>query len=180
MQLQKVKKVGKVSDESIQRLLSNFRKQEELTIQMKDAFGWCLAVDVVLIIITIITALFSVVVFLVHNEINAAVSFGMPLILHVIILFELFNAGYGFESECRKSAVLLKDIPTKELGRGSRTQILMQQAMLLSQPFGVTPGSFYHANRRTLTGIASAINTYVIVLVQFHNEESITGTNQQI
>ncbi|CAL8118160.1 unnamed protein product [Orchesella dallaii] len=171
MQLEKVKKLGKVSDENIQRLLSYFRKQEELTTQMKNAFGWCLAVDVLLIIISIITALFSVVVVLVHNEINAAVSFGMPLILHAIILFELFNAGYGFESECRKSAVLLKDIPTKELSQYTITQVNFAQAMLLSQPFAVKPGSFFHANRRTLTGIASAINTYVIVLVQFHKEE---------
>ncbi|CAL8118162.1 unnamed protein product [Orchesella dallaii] len=148
MQLEKVKKVEKVDDEDIRRLLSYFRKEGELTAQMNDAYGWCLAVDVVLIIISIITAVFSVVVFLVHKELGAAITFGVPLIIHVAILFELFNSAYGFESE-----------------------ILMQQAMLLSQPFAVKPGSFFHANRRTLTGIASAINTYVIVLVQFHKEE---------
>ncbi|CAL8118152.1 unnamed protein product [Orchesella dallaii] len=123
MQLKNVKKFEKVADEEIHRLMRYFKQQGNLTAQMNEAFGWGLAVDMVLIIITIITALFSVVVFLVNNEFVAVVSFGVPLILHVAILFELFNAGYCFESESKKSAMLLKNIPTTQLGRISRAQV---------------------------------------------------------
>ncbi|CAL8118086.1 unnamed protein product [Orchesella dallaii] len=173
LQLENINKSKKVGDEEINRILKCFEKQEELTAQMNDAFGWCFAVDMLLTIISIITALFSVEIFLMHKEFGTAASYVVTLILHLAILFELCNAAYLFESECKKSITLLKNIPVRHLGRNGRIQILIQQAKLLSQPFSVKPGSFFHVNRRTLTEIGSAVNTYVIVLVQFHNGESM-------
>ncbi|ODN04096.1 Gustatory and odorant receptor 63a, partial [Orchesella cincta] len=183
IQLEKVNQICFVTNEDCQRILSSYRKQEMLTAQLNDAFGWCLTVDMLLMVISLITLLFSVLVCLSVKEYAGAFSFGWALILHAAIVFELCNASYVFEAESRKSAILLKNIPIHRLEHISRVQkffiplmdltfqIIMLKAKLLSLPLVINPGSFFHVNRRTITGIFSAITTYLIVLVQFHNGE---------
>jgi len=84
-----------------EEILATLRKQELVIAQANAAFGWCFTIDILLMAVSIIASLFSVIYFLVHEEFVGALSFGVPLILHSAIVFELCNAAHGFEAEVR-------------------------------------------------------------------------------
>ncbi|CAL8127558.1 unnamed protein product [Orchesella dallaii] len=157
----------------IKRIFKFIGKLENIVVGANFVFGWCIPLDVLMMLITITTSLFSFIIFLLHSEFSAALTFGLPLVLNSAILFEFFNASYGFEAEGQKCTMLLRQIPMSKLNHSEAIHVSLLQSKLLLQPLTIDPAVFFRVNRKTLSAITSAITTYLIVLVQFHNDEKL-------
>jgi len=84
------------------RLLLCFREFESLVAEANETYGISLAWNVLAFFVFITISLFSCIVFLLKYEFDLAFSFGMQLVLSLVILFEFCNAGFAFEKEVKE------------------------------------------------------------------------------
>jgi len=83
----------------VEKILDFIKKLEKVINGANLVFGWCIPLDILVMLVTITISLFSVLTFLFQSEFSGALTFGLPLVLNLVILIEFCNAAFGFEKE---------------------------------------------------------------------------------
>ncbi|CAL8118082.1 unnamed protein product [Orchesella dallaii] len=111
------------------------------------------------------------IAFIIGFNVSAALSNLVPLALHVTVVVAICDAANNFELETRRCLSYLKYLSPANIQNYRNIQIMMQETKLLTNPPIIKPGFIFNVDRTTLTSMAAAITTYLVVLIQFHNDE---------
>ncbi|CAL8118148.1 unnamed protein product [Orchesella dallaii] len=161
------------------QILKTFRHLETLTDEFNEVFGCLIAVDVLSVLLAILLMLFQMVVFLSTSDYVNGLAHCWFLTANIWIVVTFCEASYVFEKQTKRCSSRLKQLtPRSSVNHGIIMKITMQVTRNLCSPIIIMPRSLFRVNRRTLTDMASAIITYMVMLVQFYKEdETITLTD---
>jgi len=89
----------KVHCQQVKMILFHIKTLELLVADVNSVFGWWISMNVVLMLGSITTSLFSSIIFMLNVGVGAGLSFALPFVILASILFELCNSAFGFERE---------------------------------------------------------------------------------
>ncbi|CAL8118084.1 unnamed protein product [Orchesella dallaii] len=160
------------SPTEIKNTLHRFQQLESLIADYNQIFGLYNVVDFLSLTIAITVTLFQIIDYLLKFNIAPAMVYLAPLGLNVVVLFQMFDEANSIELEAGRCVSILRDIPSQSIIEADELdQVSMHVNKFLLKPLRITPGAFFHVNRKTLASIASVITTYLVVLIQFYNAD---------
>ncbi|CAL8118112.1 unnamed protein product [Orchesella dallaii] len=145
-----------LQEEKLNQIVEKYRGMEALVGEFNEIFNFHMLIGIGSLLIVILISLFHFLV-----EITAGVrSF-------IIVLI--------FISEAAINMWVLHGLGTSATDLADQIMLQFQQA--LAVPIVISPGNFFSLNRQMITSIAGTLTTYLIVLIQFRNNESASLQN---
>ncbi|CAL8118072.1 unnamed protein product [Orchesella dallaii] len=181
----------------LNKILEMYRGMESLLGEFNELYTCHMLIGILSVLTVMLLALFHFFVKMNGEMDRDALVFAIEAGLHIWVLNSLGTSATDMATEAESCIIALRDVPLGTIDLELKRKIMLHFQQALAVPLVVAPGHFFSLNRKMLTSakecasvlkkipfekasknyeglktaIASAVTTYLLVLVQFQHDE---------
>ncbi|XP_046662088.1 putative gustatory receptor 28b [Homalodisca vitripennis] len=151
-------------------LLSAYHLLCDAVHQANVFYGYLLLATIVCTFIIITVCLYFFFLFIIHGKAIRSVTISIWIFNNATFLVLIALCGSRVSEMAGDTAPLIRKLINENVGSGLREELKSFLLQLASLNVEFTAGVFFPINKRTLTSIAAAVTTYLVIMIQFETQ----------
>lgn len=152
--------------------LRQYQQLEKLLEQFNSDFGFFIALNLLSYVVIITDCIFPMFIWYASSPVWALGTFGGVAMVYLLVLYAWCDAAHELESDWNQFLATLREKNCSIVGR-SHNRNFMYFIKMAVTPTEVRPWNLFSLNREAFVSMMEAIATYLVVLFQFLQDESV-------
>ncbi|KAG8262766.1 gustatory receptor [Homalodisca vitripennis] len=151
-------------------LLSAYHLLCDAVYQANVFYGYLLLATIFCTFITITECLYFFSLFIIDGKVIISVTISIWIFNNATFLVLIARCGSHVSEMAGDTAPLIRKLINENVGSGLREELKSFLLQLVGTNVEFNAGGFFQINKETLTSIAAAVTTYLVIMIQFETQ----------